>query len=141
MLAKNILASECVTGYAQLLENVLNFPSDVKLPGPVSQLQLGAWEWNLFRKEMVKTIDENADNEERIATISKASVIFALEAQLTNSVNLTILSENENGTLEQDIPTPQDWDILEKIESAEEYETVEMEEVFCGTFLEIGLLA
>ncbi|KAA0057129.1 hypothetical protein IC582_005752 [Cucumis melo] len=128
LLAKNILASECVTGYVQLLENVLNFPSDVKLPGPASQLQLGAWEWNLFRKEMVKTIDENADDEERIAAISKASVIFALEAQLTNSVNLTILSENENGTLEQDIPTPQDWDILEEIESAEEYETVEMEE-------------
>lgn len=132
LLAKNILASECVAGYAQLLENVLNFPSDVKLPGSVSQLQLGAWEWNLFRKEMVKTIDENADDEERIAAISKSSVIFALEVQLTNSVNLTNLSETENGPLEQDIPTSQDWDILEEIENAEEYETVEMEEVYCG---------
>ncbi|CAK9313391.1 unnamed protein product [Citrullus colocynthis] len=128
LLAKNILASECVAGYAQLLENVLNFPSDVKLPGSVSQLQLGEWEWNLFRKEMVKTIDEDADDEERIAAISKSSVIFALEVQLTNSVNLTNLSETENGPLEQDIPTSQDWDILEEIENAEEYETVEMEE-------------
>lgn len=141
LLAKNILAAECVTSYARLLENVLNFPSDVKLPSPVSQLQLGAWEWNLFSKEMVQIIDENADNEERIAVISKSSVIFALEARLTNFVNLTNFSETENVTLEQDIPTPQDWDILEEIENAEEYETVEMEEVYCRTLLAIGLLA
>ncbi|XP_022133864.1 uncharacterized protein LOC111006310 isoform X2 [Momordica charantia] len=128
LLAKNILASECVTSYARLLENVLNFPSDVKLPGSFSQLQLGAWEWNLFRKETVQTIDGNEDAEEGITAISKSSVIFALEAQLTNFVNLTNFSETGNGTLEQDLPTPQDWDILEEIQNAEEYETVEMEE-------------
>ncbi|KAG6602279.1 uncharacterized protein LOC111459418 isoform X1 [Cucurbita moschata] len=128
LLAKNILASECVTSYARLLENVLNFPSDVKLPGSVSQLQLGAWEWNLFREEAVQTIGKKVDTEERIAATSKSSVIFALEAQITNFVNLTNSSETENGTLEQDIPTPHDWDILEEIENAEEYETVEMEE-------------
>ncbi|XP_023522480.1 uncharacterized protein LOC111786460 isoform X2 [Cucurbita pepo subsp. pepo] len=128
LLAKNILASECVTSYARLLENVLNFPSDVKLPGSVSQLQLGAWEWNLFREEAVQTISKKVDTEERIAATSKSSVIFALEAQITNFVNLTNSSETENGTLEQDIPTPHDWDILEEIENAEEYETVEMEE-------------
>ena len=137
LLAKNILASECVTSYARLLENVLNFPSDVKLPGSVSQLQLGAWEWNLFREEAVQTISKKVDTEERIAATSKSSVIFALEAQITNFVNLTNSSETENGTLEQDIPTPHDWDILEEIENAEEYETVEMEEVYCGTFLQL----
>lgn len=141
LLAKNILASECVTGYARLLENVLNFPSAVKLPGPVSQLQLGGWEWNLFGKEMVQKIDENADNEEGVAAIRKSSVIYAFEAQLTNIVNLTNVSETEKGTLDQDIPTPQDWDILEEIENAEEYETVEMEEVYCSSLLAIGLLA
>ncbi|XP_023550213.1 uncharacterized protein LOC111808462 isoform X1 [Cucurbita pepo subsp. pepo] len=122
LLAKNILASECVTGYARLLENVLNFPSDVKLPGSVSQLQLGSWEWNLFRKEMVQIIDKNADNEGRIAALSKSSVIFSLEAQFTS------FSETENGTMAQDVPTSQDWGILEEIENAAEYGTVEMEE-------------
>ncbi|KAK7338358.1 hypothetical protein VNO77_18965 [Canavalia gladiata] len=37
-LAKNILALDCKTGYARLLENVLSFPSDTLLTGPVSQI-------------------------------------------------------------------------------------------------------
>ncbi|RVW76209.1 hypothetical protein CK203_048965 [Vitis vinifera] len=42
LLAKNMLASECVNSYAKLLENVLSFPSDVLLPETLSnQLDSG----------------------------------------------------------------------------------------------------
>ena len=36
-LAKNIMACKCITGYASLLENLLNFPLDVLLPALVSE--------------------------------------------------------------------------------------------------------
>ena len=52
LLAKNMQASDCVASYAKLLENIITFPSDALLPGQISQLKQGAWEWNLFRKEM-----------------------------------------------------------------------------------------
>ena len=52
ILARNMLASECIAGYAKLLENVLTFPSDSLLPAHISQLEQGAWEWSLFRKDI-----------------------------------------------------------------------------------------
>lgn len=126
-LAKNIMASECIMGYARLLESVLYFPSDAFLPGPISQLHLGAWEWNLFQKE----IDLTGDEMSHIAEGKSAakSVVYALE-ELTYSANSQNISEDGTGNLEQDVPNQQDWDVLGEIESFEEYERLEMEEVW-----------
>lgn len=126
-LAKNILASECITGYARLLERVLNFPSDAFLPGPISQLHQGAWEWNLFQKET----DLRGHEMEDIAEGKSAarSVVYALEEEFAYSAKSKNMSEDGNVNLEQDIPNQQDWDILREIESSEEYESLEMEEL------------
>ncbi|XWS75245.1 hypothetical protein CRYUN_Cryun01aG0069000 [Craigia yunnanensis] len=118
LLAKNILAYECITGYASLLENLLNFPSDVLLPAPVSELQRGLWEWNLFRKEI-----EHGNND-----ISRDfSVVFVLEEEFTK--HILGMSGNGSEIRDQDIPTEPDLDIVTEIENFEDYERLEMEEV------------
>ncbi|XVE99174.1 hypothetical protein REPUB_Repub03eG0174500 [Reevesia pubescens] len=118
LLAKNILASECIIGYASLLENLLNYPSDVLLPAPVSELQQGSWEWNLFGEGIEHS---NSD-------ISRdSSIVYVLEEEFTKH----IIDMSENGTeiRDQDIPTEEDLDIVMEIENFEDSERLEMEEV------------
>lgn len=129
-LAKNMLASECIMGYARLLENVLNFPSDAFLPGPISQLHPGGWEWNLFQKEIDLASGKVLNNAESGSFSKIFSVVYALEGELTNSANSKNISEDGAENLEQDIPHQLDWDVLVEIESSEEYERVEMKEVW-----------
>lgn len=120
LLAKNILASECITGYASLLENLLNFPSDVLLPAPVSQLRLGSWEWNVFGMEI----------EHGTGDISRYfSVVYALEEEFTKHTISSDISQYGAEIQDQDIPTEQDWDIVTEIENFEDYERLEMDEV------------
>lgn len=132
LLARNMLASECITGYARVLENVLNFSSDAMLPGPISQLQQGSWEWNLFRVEIQARTSEMQDIDEKATFLRKFSVVDALEDEFTNFVHSTNVSENGTEILSLDIPTKQDWDVLSEVESTEEYEKLEMEEVWCS---------
>ncbi|PON49533.1 Glycosyl transferase [Parasponia andersonii] len=128
-LAKNMLASECVKGYARLLENVLNFPSGAFLPGPISQLHQGAWEWNLFQKEIDLTSSDMLNIAEGGSLFKNLSIVYALEGEFTNSASSKNISEDETGNLDQDIPHELDWDVLGEIESSEEYERLEMEEL------------
>ncbi|OMO87240.1 Glycosyl transferase, family 1, partial [Corchorus capsularis] len=120
LLAKNILASECITGYANLLENILNFPSDVLLPGPVSQLEQGSWEWNFFRKEMEQSDGDISRN---------FSVVYALEEEFTKHIISLNISKNGAETVDLDLPTEKDWDIVMEIDAFEDYERLELEEV------------
>ena len=129
-LAKNMLASECVIGYARLLENVLNFPSDTFLPSPVSEIYPVAWEWNLFQKEVDLTSGEMVSMAERSSLFQNLSVVYALEGESANSAISKNISEDTAGNLEQDIPDQLDWDVLGEIENSEEYERLEMEEVW-----------
>nr|XP_008345284.2 LOW QUALITY PROTEIN: uncharacterized protein LOC103408193 [Malus domestica] len=127
LLAMNLLASECITGYARLLENVLNFPSDALLPGPISQLEQGTWEWNLLGNE----IDYRTGNILNLMSShpGKTSVVNALEEDLLGFGYSPNISENVTWDSALDIPTQLDWDLLKEIVSSEEYETLEMEEL------------
>ncbi|XP_028793233.1 uncharacterized protein LOC114748938 isoform X2 [Neltuma alba] len=125
-LAKNVLALDCITGYARLLENVLSFPSDTLLPKPVSQLQQGLWEWNLFENEIdLGAHMQGADDE----SAGKVSIVEALEQDLAGVSNATNVPEHETEVPFHDIPTKLDWDILQEIERSEEVEMLEMEEL------------
>ncbi|XP_042951444.1 uncharacterized protein LOC122287658 isoform X2 [Carya illinoinensis] len=126
LLAKNMLASECITGYGRLLENVLNFPSDAMLPGP-SQLQQGAWEWNLFREEIELKNGAKRNSDEHSTSMGMFSVVHALEEEFINFTKSSTYAENGTEILPQDIPTKLDWDVLREIEICEEIERVEME--------------
>lgn len=49
--AKNLMVSECIEGYALLLENILKLPSEVALPKVVSEIPLNLkekWQWHLL---------------------------------------------------------------------------------------------
>ena len=129
LLAKNMLASECITGYARLLENMLSFPSDSLLPGPVSKLEQREWEWNLFSKELEQETDDLSGMDESLFPSRETSVVYSLEKEWSNLFNSTIISENGTEILVPDIPTKSDWDVLMEIESFEEYERVVKEEV------------
>lgn len=129
LLAKNMMASECMTGYARLLENVLNFSSDAMLPGPISQIHQGAWEWNLFRKEIELRTGEVPKIDEKDTFLTKYSVVHALEEEFTDFAYSTNVSENGTEILSGDILTKLDWDVLMEIETSEENERLEMEEL------------
>lgn len=129
LIAMNLLASESITGYARLLESVLKFPSDALLPGPLSQLQQGTWEWNLFGSEIDSGTGDMLNINENQASLENSSVVHALEEEFSGFSYSTKISENGTEIFAHDIPTQLDWDILREIELSEEYERVEMEEV------------
>ncbi|XP_050210140.1 uncharacterized protein LOC126660612 isoform X2 [Mercurialis annua] len=129
LLAKNMLALECITGYAMLLENVLSFPSEALLPGQSSQLQQKVWEWNLLWNEIVPETADVLGMEGRNSSFRRSSIVFSLEEELTNQMDLTNISGNGTETLVPDVPTESDWDVLREIDSLEEYERVESEEL------------
>ncbi|KAJ7970514.1 Glycosyl transferase, family 1 [Quillaja saponaria] len=130
LLAKNMLALECITGFARLLENVLSFPTDALLPGPVSLLQQGAWEWNLFNYEVDLSI-LNMPKVDQETSTKEYSVIYALEKEFISLNYSTSTSISENGTdvSVEDTLTELDWDVLREIERSEESERLEMEEL------------
>lgn len=129
LLAKNILASECVTGYAKVLENVLSFPSDALLPNPISQLQQNAWEWSLFRKEIDLKTSDMSNIDVKSPSVRRSRFVYALEDNLASLLVSKNISENETGTMSQDTITKLDWDVLREMESTEDYERREMEEL------------
>lgn len=129
LLARNMLASECVTGYARILENVLNFPSDTLLPHPVSHLQRISWEWRFFPMEQGVGASDMLTMDESVSSHKNSSVIYTLEEQ-TDSADLVKTSEDEQSIVAEDFPTELDWDVLRDMESSEETEQLEMEEVW-----------
>ncbi|KAK8691720.1 hypothetical protein V6N13_075219 [Hibiscus sabdariffa] len=128
LLSKNILASECITGYASVLVNLLYFPSDVLLPGSVSEIKQGSWEWNLFRKEIEHVnVDISVDS----------SVVHALEEEFAK--HIIDKSKNRTEIQDQDALTAQDQDLVTEIENFEDYERLEMEEINERTERDLGV--
>lgn len=129
-----MFAEGCIFGLAKLVEDVFDFPSDVLLPTPASQMRNIAWEWGLFRKELdqVSSEREHLHLEDHLRVNS--SVVYDLEEDMINYATLGNVSLGNTEGLEEDMPTVLDWDILSKIESSEEVEVLEREEVllfFC----------
>lgn len=139
LLAKNMMASDCIAGYAELLESVLTFPSDVELPGQISQLKRGEWEWNLFRKEMELSANDMGIMDQKSSYLGNSSIVYVLEEEFTKLTGLRNGSQSELENLVQDIPSDLDWDILTEIENSEEVERLEQEEVFLSFFCKLLL--
>lgn len=127
--AKNMFAEECITGYAKLLEYVFDFPSDVLLPSRASHLNSSIWEWNLFRTELDQ-ISGNMENLYLEGSLGvNSSIVYDLEEDLINYVTLKNVTRDHSEDPEEDIPTVLDWDILSEMESSEEVDRLEREEV------------
>ncbi|KAL5709702.1 hypothetical protein ACHQM5_020360 [Ranunculus cassubicifolius] len=128
LLAKNMLASECVYDFSKLVENVLHFPSDAFLPGAF-QLQHRTWEWVLFWKEIEEGNTESPELDEDSSVIRKSSVVYSLEDEFTSSDNIKNISKYELDDLTHEVPTELDWEILREMEISEDFERRETEEL------------
>ncbi|RWR97248.1 Glycosyl transferase [Cinnamomum micranthum f. kanehirae] len=130
LLARNILASDCITGYAKLLENILQFPSDTKLPGSISPLQQYKWEWDLLRKERKGGDSQVIQSLEKIgSSMTKSSVVYALEEEFSSTNYMRNTSENEIDILTQENLSKVDWDDVREMEMSEEFERREIQEL------------
>lgn len=127
--AKNMFAEECIFGLAKLVEDVFDFPSDVLLPTPASKMRNIAWEWGLFRKEIDQVSSERQHLHLEDHLRVNSSVVYDLEKDMINYVALGNVSLDNTAGLEEDMPTVLDWDILSEIESSEEVEVLEREEI------------
>lgn len=128
-VARNMLASECIIRFAKLLENVLAFPSDVRLPDQVSQLKQGAWEWDVFQKEIEGSAGDRIDLDLKTIYTTNSGVLFNLEEEMTNLYPGNNLSGNESDIIGDDALSQLDWDILTEMESSEEVQRLESEEL------------
>ncbi|KAL6573454.1 hypothetical protein OROHE_001913 [Orobanche hederae] len=127
--AKNMFAAECIIAYANLLEHVFDFPSDVLLPNRASQLNNSIWEWSFFRRELDR-ISSNTQNLYLGGSFRmNSSIIYDLEEDMENYVTLKNVTQDHSGDQEEDSPTISDWDILSELESSEEVERLEREEI------------
>ncbi|KAH6803020.1 UDP-Glycosyltransferase superfamily protein [Perilla frutescens var. frutescens] len=127
--AKNMFAEECIFGLAKLVEDVFHFPSDVLLPTPASQLQNITWEWSLFRKELDQISSERGHLYLEDHLRVNSSVVYDLEEEMINYVAIANISRDNPEGLEEDTPTVLDWEILSEMESSEEVELLEREEI------------
>ncbi|KAL1542347.1 hypothetical protein AAHA92_26454 [Salvia divinorum] len=122
--AKNMFAGECIFVFAKLVEDVFDFPSDVLLPTPASQLKNIVWEWNQFRKELDQISNERAHLYIEDHLRMNSTVVYDLEEDMINYAALG----NVSGVNPEDMPTALDWEILNEIESSDEVEMLEREE-------------
>ncbi|CAN4126505.1 unnamed protein product [Withania somnifera] len=128
LLSKNIFAVECITGYAKLVENVINFPSDVVLPGDPSQLKQSSWEWGYFQKD-VESSDDVEDLPIKDVDPIDSSVVYDLEVEMTGFVPLMNITRDDQEDLKGEFPSELDWDILNEMEHSEEVNRLEKEEI------------
>ncbi|KAK6929129.1 Glycosyl transferase, family 1 [Dillenia turbinata] len=136
LLARNMLASGCIDGYAKLLERVLDFPSDVQLPGSIAGHQRSAWEWNLFEKEIKHKKGDDPDIMRKYGR--KPSLVYSVEEEMIDLIDLRNISDNATAGLAEDIPNKLDWDILREMETSEDLERREFEELEDRTQRDLG---
>ncbi|CAI9091230.1 OLC1v1026198C2 [Oldenlandia corymbosa var. corymbosa] len=132
LLAKNMLASECVTTYARLIENILNFPSDVLLPGNISPLKKTSWEWKFFQNKLDMSANQHIDG---------VRITYSVVQNTEEEMSILIPSsdsENNSDLVGEGFPTNIDWNALRELEISEELESVEMAEIEERMEKEIG---
>lgn len=74
--AKNVMIPDVIGGYAALLENVLQFPSESALPHPTSDIPemfTRGWQWQLFTDPFELKVESPHQN------FSKKNVVFQVE--------------------------------------------------------------
>ncbi|KAK1419656.1 hypothetical protein QVD17_28898 [Tagetes erecta] len=132
LLAKNMQASECIGGYMKLLYDVLTLPSDSIVPGLISQLEQVEWEWDLFSEDidqLSSNMNSSMTSLNLIEATRNTSVVYDIEEHMIPLLDLRKAFQNESKMMVDDIPTELDWDGLHEIDSLEEVERIELEEI------------
>ena len=128
-LSKNMLAQDCITEYAKLLENVVQFPSDTVLPDPINKLRSHQWEWNFLEEETGKLQNE-IQNQIFIegASRTSSSIVYLIEEEFADK-SMPEDASNQNDTLIVDYPSASDWEDIRGMELSEDLEMLEIHEV------------
>ncbi|KAD2393227.1 hypothetical protein E3N88_40204 [Mikania micrantha] len=127
LLAKNMQASECITGYAKLLDNVLALPTNSIVTGLIFQLEQGEWEWDLFSEETDQW-SSNLTYMNLMEAERNTSVVYDIEEHMTPLLDSRIF-QNESEIMVDDNLIELDWDEIHEIDSLEEVERIELEEI------------
>lgn len=128
LLSINMLASECIVSYAQLLENVLHFPSDTLIPYSSSPNQQKTWLWDLLDREIKQTstsMQVSSSSKDK-DYIPRSSIVHQLEEEYSRR-NLGKGFQVENMTY--DFPNESDWNIVNEMQVFEDYDCRETQEV------------
>ncbi|XP_076897085.1 uncharacterized protein LOC143550296 [Bidens hawaiensis] len=128
LLAKNMQASECIAAYVKLLDNVLTLPSDSIVPGLLSPLEQVEWEWDLFLDETYQR-SSNMTQLNVMKATRNTSVVYDIEEHMTPLLDSRTMSQNDSVIMGDDALTELDWDGLHEIDSLEEVERIELEEI------------
>ncbi|PKA48054.1 hypothetical protein AXF42_Ash015817 [Apostasia shenzhenica] len=128
LLAENLLVTEFLTNFANLIENMLHFPSDSFLPEPVSEIQQNTWAWNLFDDDY----NDQSSGFEQIMDLKDSpamqrhSIIDILEEKLSGNSRI---GSPVSDSVSLEYPTQLDWDEIRETEMSEDFERREMEEL------------
>ncbi|XP_042474445.1 uncharacterized protein LOC122056526 isoform X1 [Zingiber officinale] len=127
-LSMDMLASECISGYAELLESILHFPSDTLLPYSTSHIQQKTWWWNIERetKQNNTMVNNSSLRYERSRQIS--SIVYVLEEHFLMRL-VDKGSQLENKTYKEDLPNQSDWIDVYEMEAIEDLESLEIQEL------------
>jgi hypothetical protein len=132
LLSKNMLAYDCITAHVMLLESVMHYPSDAKLPSSVSKSQDRTWLWDPFE---TKAQLESGSLEDESHNTRIVDIVLGEFHQSNQTIH-----SNSSGTY--DYPSFSDWNDLSEVEIFEDIDRREMEEaksffflVFCISFI------
>jgi hypothetical protein len=132
LLSKNMLAYDCITAHVMLLESVMHYPSDAKLPSSVSKNQDRTWLWDPFE---TKAQLESGSLEDESHNTRIVDIVLGEFHQSNQTIH-----SNSSGTY--DYPSFSDWNDLSEVEIFEDIDRREMEEaksffflVFCISFI------
>ncbi|KAH9310555.1 hypothetical protein KI387_025590 [Taxus chinensis] len=123
--ARDLMASDAIEGYSAILENVLQFPSEVAVPHPVSKIPeaiKGAWQWQL--------IEESSESENVYSKhdSKKNTIIFQVEEFWTKSPSAEDFKLNVS-SIQEETFSLSDWKEEKEKEMAEDIERREEEEL------------
>ncbi|CAA7410594.1 unnamed protein product [Spirodela intermedia] len=116
-LSKNMLAWDCIAGYAKVLENVIQFPSDALLPSPATEARQRVWEWRLLGERHESLADDGYGS------------------RWTSSILDDIGADIDDPTFEENPPSgnselsDSDWADVREMELSEDAERREAEEL------------
>lgn len=125
----NMLASECIASYAELLESVLHFPSDTLLPYSISHIQQKTWWWDIERetKQNNTMVNNSSLRYEHSRQIS--NIVYVLEEDFLMRL-VDKGSQLENKTYTEDLPNQSDWVDVHEMEAIEDLDSLEIQEVY-----------
>ncbi|TVU31801.1 hypothetical protein EJB05_23502, partial [Eragrostis curvula] len=121
LLSKNMLAYDCITVHIMLLESVMHYPSNAKLPSSVSKIQDRTWLWDPFE---MKAALENGSLEDESHSNTRIIDVLLGEFHLNNQT----FSSDSGDTY--DYPSLSDWNDLSEIDERVERPLLSWDEVY-----------